>query len=1506
MTRGPLERKTMKEEIDTTVSERLFVLSAHDKTSAEKTMQSLGVYLEQRPEVFQNDLLSNLAYTLGQRRSFHPWRIAVTASTSAELVEMLSNGKVAPCKQDVEALRMGWIFTGQGAQWWAMGRELYQQYPVYASAIELADAHLISIGAKFSLLQELAKEEDTTQINAAYLSQPACTAVQLALVNLLRSWGLQPAAVVGHSSGEIGAAYAAGFITFEDTMTIAYHRGRLVPILKKMYPSLNGCMMAVGASKDQVAPLLDRICPSLGQAKIACINSPASITISGDEPAVTELQTLLEAAYPEMFARKLQVDTAYHSHHMDLVAKQYMEALQGLKAPEPSAVRFYSSLLGRLVGSEDLDRTYWVQNLTCPVRFDEALQGMCQPLNEHKTGVNMLCELGPHAALQGPVKQTLKHIGGAAIKIPYTSALARKKNAVTTTLAMAGTLFVKGAALDMGAINFPTQDKKPQVLVDMPRYNWNHSSKFLHESRFTKVHKYHDAPRHDIIGVLAPYSNDTEPTWRNVVRLDDLPWLRQYQMQGVTMFPIAGFLAMAIEAVAQKAIIHKTPWDDIEVEDLVVRSPIMLSEEELEMTIILKKHGEGTDSEATHSFLIQSWSQTKGWSDNCTGTVSLLSTSDNEVDGRRARKYKRQDLYSKSVDISQAATECTSASQMYTQLSKIGVVYGELFQGLEQCHASVDGAVAQIIKTDTTNEMPHHYETDYILHPAFMEQLVSLYWPIIAAAGETNTVHLPASIGRVTVSARALSEQQKPGFALHALCEARATVSNNASNSYDMVALDSAGEPLITIEDLSTSPIVEHGSGAEQSAPQELCYKLDWEPVVEGEGANGPAQHGFDADVVIIHGETELQHDLAAAITQHLKTTHGAKITQGTLQETAHLAQGKLCLVLTELDRPLLTTLDAAQFEALKVLLTTVQGAMWVVQGAYHNSTNPEANMVSGFSRTLRSEGTLANFVTLDFDPQHGSHAHEFVEPIARVLHMTLGATKKVEEKEFRAQGGKLFTPRVLDDGEMNAFVHEQVHPSPAEPARFIDTDRPLRASLGTPGALETLIFEDDSSLRQDLPESCVDIAVKAVGIGPTDLANGARLGMECTGTINAVGSMVPHLRVGDRVAAIVPTGCLSNVARVQSKFVFKFPAHMSFEALATMPVAYCTAVYALTTQARLVEGESVLIHDAASAVGQAALTLAWTIGASVWATVKTAAEKDMLMQLYSIPQDRIWFSGAIHFAERIQSVTKGAGVDVVFNTLTDYRVLRATWASIAQFGRFVNVVGGQRATLHVPSTTSATVYTVDFAALAAQRPSVAQRALSVVARMVQDRQLHPLLNVASYDAAGIVAALQSVAAPHSNGRSVIVFKDSDYVTVSPPPPSSPHHLLTYFPGPTHPKTPDTPPQRRNLHPHRRHRRPRAQHGRLDGLQRGSSPRPALPKRHRTRLRIERSRRPTSYRGERPRPQLRRFQPHRRRGPRSRRLGFAPAHTGCNPRRHGARRRAVRVHDALPIHLCNH
>lgn len=114
MTKGPLERKTMKEEIDTQVFERIFVLSGNDKITTEQVMKNYGIYLEQRPEVFQNDLLSNLAYTLGQRKTHLPWRVAIAASSSVDLVEALSSGRHNPVKQDLESVRLGLIFTGQG------------------------------------------------------------------------------------------------------------------------------------------------------------------------------------------------------------------------------------------------------------------------------------------------------------------------------------------------------------------------------------------------------------------------------------------------------------------------------------------------------------------------------------------------------------------------------------------------------------------------------------------------------------------------------------------------------------------------------------------------------------------------------------------------------------------------------------------------------------------------------------------------------------------------------------------------------------------------------------------------------------------------------------------------------------------------------------------------------------------------------------------------------------------------------------------------------------------------------------------------------------------------------------------------------------------------------------------------------------------------------------------------------------------------------------------------
>jgi acyl transferase domain-containing protein/NADPH:quinone reductase-like Zn-dependent oxidoreductase len=1372
----------MKEDIEIRLSDRLFVLSANDKISTEKAMQKLGVYLEQRPEVFQNNLLSNLAYTLGQRRSFHPWRIAVVASSSVNLVEALSGGKILPCKQEPEALRIGWVFTGQGAQWWAMGRELYHQYPVYTAALDRADAHLRSIGADFSLVAELEKEESTTQVNAARISQPSCTAVQLALVDLLRSWGIRPSAVVGHSSGEIGAAYAAQLITFSDAMTIAYHRGRLVPMLKKKYPSLEGCMMAVGAGEMQIAPLLDKIPDSLGKAQIACINSPSSVTISGDAKAVSELQTLIEDTYPGMFVRKLQVDTAYHSHHMSLVAKKYTESLRNIEPPKAfGGVHFHSSLFGRTITNRELDVTYWVQNLTCTVRFSEGVQSMCLPLDksESKTGINLLIELGPHAALQGPVKQILKHMGGPFSKIAYASVLARKRDAVQSALAVAGTLFVKGAILNMGALNFPKPLEKPQVLVDMPRYSWNHGSQYYHESRFTQVHKFHDAPRNDIIGVLAPYSNDFEKTWRNVVRLDDLPWLRHFQMQGMTLFPISGFLVMALEAAAQTSLETRTQNTSIEAKNVVVKTPIVLTEEELEMTITLRPNAHSANSDHSHEFVIRSWSESKGWTEHCTGDVAVVFEDLNDVDGMFVKRAKQTQLDARRSAVFLAATQPVLAKNMYEQLSKIDVVYGTTFQGLESCHASIGASRAQLVLPDTMAEMPHHAETDYVLHPALVEQLISMYWPVFTTIGPLHTVYLPTSIEKFTVFLGATIDLKAPGSILQATCVASKPLSDRRQNNLCMFAQNAAGEPVATIEDLLVSPILERSNNPDHSGPQELCYKLTWEaiPTLDTLSTTTAGRQRFDAEVVIIHGETEFQRRMSLALASQLMNMAGIKPLTGTLVSVAAQSEDKLCIFLTEIDQPFLASLDEVEFNALKQLLITVRGLLWIVHGAYTHAKNPTTNMVSGLSRTLRSEGTLTKFITLELDGETNNDISGMVSTIMAVFNMTLCTHTVIKESEFTERDGQLFTPRIIDDHDLNAYVDKQIHPPLRGPANFSDIGRPLRGMVGMPGVLDSLTFEDDDSLQCPLPNDHVEFQVRGIGINATDVEESSVVGLECSGVVTAIGLDVPNLRIGDRIAAITMQGSLSTVARTHFRSVFKLPSHTSFEMAATMPLAYCTATHALIEQAKLSEDDSVLIHDAATAVGQAALAIAQMVGAQIWVTTRTKDEKDALMRNFGITEDKIWFAAAESFAEHILDATHGHGIDVILNTLTKTHLLHATSRCLARFGRLINVRGRCTVIDNACLDKNASVLFTDVEVLAEHRPQLLQRTLASVAQMLQYGKIRPIHQIKTFSMSEAVSALNSVHAAGAHGKAIIIPQTSDLVPVSP---ASQMHISVY------------------------------------------------------------------------------------------------------------------------------
>lgn len=522
-------------EADGDPKRRLFLISANDKDSLKTRIHDFGVYFEQRPEVFENSLFGNFAYTLGSKLSQLSYRLAVSATSLDELGIRLAQLKVNPARV-LGAPTIAFVFTGQGAQWAQMGIPLMADYPVFKSAIVQADECLRKLGAEFSLLEELEKDASESQINSPHLSQPACTALQVALTDLLRSWGILPSSVVGHSSGEIGAAYAAGIYDLEAAMALSYRRGQMTQLLKKSFPLLKGTMIAIGAGPEAVKPMLK----TLGSyATIACVNSPSSVTVSGDVSAIDELEPILQEQ--ALFNRRLKIDVAYHSDHMKNVAEAYLAAIESIQPATTSTATFFSSVTGEIAQPSDLGPAYWIQNLTSSVLFSDALSKMC---DDEETRPNLLIEVGPHSALKGPILDIQKSLGPAASKIGYAPTVVRNADPSETVMDAAGAAYVRGASLKITDLNFPSSNANNRsFLRDLPRYPWQHSTRYWHESRIADKHVKRDGVRNDVLGAQAMYSNDLEPTWRNIVRLDDIPWLRDHKMQGMIVYPMAGYVS---------------------------------------------------------------------------------------------------------------------------------------------------------------------------------------------------------------------------------------------------------------------------------------------------------------------------------------------------------------------------------------------------------------------------------------------------------------------------------------------------------------------------------------------------------------------------------------------------------------------------------------------------------------------------------------------------------------------------------------------------------------------------------------------------------------------------------------------------------------------------------------------------------------------------------------------------------------------------------------------------
>ncbi|KAF7590282.1 hypothetical protein BBP40_003019 [Aspergillus hancockii] len=563
-----------------------FIFSASSEKSLKRTLAAYAVYLEETPSVNVRDL----SWTLYSRKSRLPFMISIPGTTQGRLLSNIRSklGESDPMQSVPRehklshsgTARLLGVFTGQGAQWAGMGRELWQSAKV-REIIQSLDASLQQLPADdrpgWTLSSEFTRDALASRIGTAEIAQPMCTAVQVVLVQLLRAAEVKFDAVVGHSSGEIAAAYAAGFISAEDAIRVAYYRG----LCSRMAQGPNGeegAMMAVGMPFADAAELCET--PQFrGRITVAAVNSSNSSTLSGDSEAIHQAKEILDKQ--EKFTRVLAVDKAYHSHHMRPSSDRYITLLRNSRItvhqPPESACAWYSSVRGRHITraeAGDLADGYWNDNMVNPVLYNQAIETAVADLGPFSLAI----EVGPHPALKGPTLQVIQDLTHPSL--PYTHTLRRSSDDVE---AMAGCVGFLWEMLPPSILNLSKYDTflsggpDPQLVKDLPCYPWDHDHVHWHESRLWKATRTKTREVHPLLGSYRADGVEEEFHWRNFLSPRELRWLLDHRIQGQMVLPAGAYIATAIEAA--KAICAEDSIRLVEVLDLVMLQAIIFSDE---------------------------------------------------------------------------------------------------------------------------------------------------------------------------------------------------------------------------------------------------------------------------------------------------------------------------------------------------------------------------------------------------------------------------------------------------------------------------------------------------------------------------------------------------------------------------------------------------------------------------------------------------------------------------------------------------------------------------------------------------------------------------------------------------------------------------------------------------------------------------------------------------------------------------------------------------------------
>jgi acyl transferase domain-containing protein/acyl carrier protein len=1281
--------------------------------------------------------LADLAYTAALRRTHHDERLALVVREPQEFDDKLDSFfRKEPTpgtswgRTNAEPARVAFVFPGQGAQWTGMGRELFRESPVFRDEIERCDAVMRGL-VDWSLL-DLFTTSDALPERIDVI-QPALFAVSAALARQWRDWGVGPDAVVGHSMGEVAAAYVAGALSLADAAEVICRRSALMNRVRGL-----GSMAMVELPMEILAA---RISAYGDHLSVAASNDASSTVLSGDTGALERL--LADLKDEQVFCRFIKVDVASHSAYVDPIRDDLLNATHGIR-PRRGAIPMYSTVRGTVEYGEALDGSYWVKNLREPVMFREAV------LRLIRDGFGTFVEMSPHPLLTTSIQAGLAEAGRVGLSLP---SLKREEDERASMLATAGSLYVAGHPLDWSRVNGGGR------CITMPGYPfqrehvWPDFSATAGNRQAGGQHAF----------LTPPMELSSQPgtyVWEMEIGVSAAPYLIDHRVRGHAVFPGAGYLEMVLTAVKEIEI------EACRIEHVQFTNALVLPDETTRPVQLTFSPRSG----ATRQFSINNREPDGSWRVLATGKVCL-------GDSRQPTPEPLGSILAK----------CTSelnSEEYYRRLAERGLQYGPAFRLAEQAwHGPAESLVRiQTAKVSAAESMRH------LLHPAILDAAFQYISAFPGADSADNETYVPVSFERVQIF-----KAPEPGAELFA--HATRLPADDGLRS-DILLFDGAGGLVAEMRGLLRRPLQRVESSERclydliwtadtDSDDTAKSVRGRWLLFADSRGVAGRIASELEAlgnECVLVYpaetysGEGARYGIDPTALRDYQRLSAEAGPCQGIVHLWAQDLQqnDRVSPEMLVVDQRLATGSIVLLVRALAECGWDQPPRLWIATGGLYDLTGSahisiRQGPTGGLGRVVACEHPELRSVSVDMSPAPGA---DEIALLARTL-----LWNKAED-QIAVRGRTRFLARFRALAE----------PQPA-PVRIAAGSAAYQATIGEPGNLGSLGLELALDPDPDPGPGEVTIEIRAAGLNFIDVLKSLGiypgiqpgtcppLGGECAGMITAVGPGVENLLPGEAVVAITPsvlkTGLIASHAVVPVELVFRKPVNLSWEEAATLPLAFLTARYGLQTLAGMRRGERVLIQAGAGGVGLAAIQLAQQAGATVFATAGSEGKRRYLKQL---GVEYVFDSRSTAFASEVLQATGSAGVDIVLNSLSgDF--IDAGISVLSPYGRFVEIgkrdIYEDRPLGLAPFRRNLSFFAVDLAAMLVERRELVSALFRQILKEFEDGTLRPL-PVTTYPASQVAEMFQCMAGARHIGKLALTFDEAE-VTVRPPRPGQPH-----------------------------------------------------------------------------------------------------------------------------------